>query len=121
MTSNRAFRLLAAGVLLLGLCFAGALPAQVTTGKPIKVETPKPKKKKFKGEVLNATRVALVVRDRENTNLVRTFTYDEKVAKKINKWFDEDKIFQHGDKVEIEYLEGTDQAIKIKGKPGKKD
>jgi hypothetical protein len=121
MTLNRAVRLLAGGLLLLGLCCAGTLSAQVSSGQPIKIETPKPKKKKFKGEVLNATRVAIVVRDRENKNLVRTFTYNEEVGKKINKWFDENKIFEHGDKVEIEYLEGTDQAVKIKGKPGKKD
>jgi len=99
-----------------------ALPvaAQVTTTKPIKVEAPKVKKEKFKGEVLAATRLSITVRSQKNTNLVRTFTYEEKLAAKINEQFDDNKIYQHGDRVEIEYLAGSDKAVKIKGEPGQK-
>jgi hypothetical protein len=121
MTLNTRNRHLTTGLLLLlPLVWAGNVATQQSSGKPIRVEAPKPKKEKFKGEVLVATRQSLVVRGRENKNLVRTFTYSEKVAAKINKWFDENKIFKHGDRVEIVYLAGTDQAVKIKGKPGQK-
>lgn len=118
MTSTKRWGWLLSALLLVGLA-ATSLPGQVTSTKPITVKAPKPKKEKFKGEVLNATRVTIMVRDRKNANLVRTFTYNEKVSEKINKWFDENRIFQHGDKVEIIYLAGTDQAIKIKGKPSR--
>jgi len=119
MTLNSYGRPLLAGLLLLlPLVGAGQAAAQVTTSEPIKVKAPKPKKEKFKGEVLTVTRQAITVRDREDKNLVRTFNYAEKVAAKINKWFDENKIFQHGDRVEVVYAAGTDQALEIKGKPG---
>lgn len=119
MTLNNYSRPLLTGLLLLlPLVNAGEVAAQVTSSEPVEVKAPKPKKEKFKGEVLTATRQAITVRDHENKNLVRTFSYDEKVATKINKWFDEDKIFQHGDRVEIIYVAGTDKALEIKGKPG---
>jgi hypothetical protein len=115
MTSSRLIWVLAAGISLL---LVPAVSAQVTDTQPIKVETPKPKTEKFKGEVLLVTRVAITVRDRENKNHVRTFNYDEKLAEKINKQFDENKTYQHGDRVVIKYIAGTDEALKIKGKRG---
>jgi hypothetical protein len=119
MTSNRHSRRLLAGLLLLlPLVWAADAATQVSTGEAVKVESPKSKKEKFKGEVLAATRQSIIIRGLANKNLVRTFSYNEKVAAKINKWFDENKLFQHGDRVEIVYLAGTDKAIKLKGKPG---
>ena len=115
MTSSNLSRALAFGLFLL---FVPGAASQVTDTQPIKIETPKPKTEKFKGEVLLVTRVAITVRDRENKNLVRTFNYDEKLAPKINKHFDENKTYQHGDRVVIKYIAGTDHALKIKGKRG---
>lgn len=117
MTWTSSGRLLMAGLLLF---FGVNGAAQVETTAPIKVEAPKPKKEKFKGEVLLATRVSITVRSQKNYKHVRTFTYDEKVAAKINKQFDQNKLYQHGDRVEIEYLAGSDKAVKIKGEPGQK-
>lgn len=105
--------------LVFGLVLAVALTAVAqTVSAPVKVTTTKPKKVKFKGEVLHVTRVAITVRSRDNFNLVRTFTYDTKLAPKMNKKFDQNKLYQHGDRVEIIYLAGGDTAVKIKGKPG---
>ena len=111
---KRALFLLAVALLL------APLPAvtQVTETAPIKIKAPKPKKEKFKGEVLSVTRVAITVRSRDNYNLVRTFTFDEKLASKIGKQWDENKPYQFGDRVEIQYLAGGDVATKIKGKRG---
>jgi len=105
--------------IVLGLVLAAGLPAlsQITEAPAIKISAPRPKKVKFKGEVLHATRVAITVRSRENSTLVRTFTYDTKLSRKVNKQFDESKIYQHGDRVEITYFAGGDLALKIKGKP----
>ncbi|MCI0402207.1 MAG: hypothetical protein L0212_01625 [Acidobacteria bacterium] len=115
MTSSSLCRALAFGVLI---ALAPGAAAQVADTQPIKIEAPKPKTEKFKGEVLVVTRVAITVRDRENKNLVRTFNYDKKLAEKINKHFDENNTYQHGDRVEIKYVVGTDEAKKIKGKRG---
>lgn len=107
--------LLACGLVLV---LAANLTAQVSESRPVKVKTPKPTKEKFVGEVLSVTRGAITVRSRENTTLVRTFTYDnQKLADKMAKMIDRNQPFQHGDRVEIQFLAGTDKAVKIKGKP----
>jgi len=95
----------------------GAVGQTVSSTKPLKLDS-KPKKERFMGEVLHATRVAITVRSRNNLNLVRTFAYDEKLAAKIGKQFDHDQLYQFGDRIEITHLAGTDTAVKIKGKPG---
>lgn len=116
MTSTKHFLLAAA---LLSLLPAAA-PAQVrvTPPKKIKIEAPKPKIAKFQGEVLYMTRIAITVRSRENANLVRTFNFDDKLAPKMAKLVDDNKSYQFGDRIDIEYVEGTDQARDIKGKAG---
>src|SRR3970282_292119 len=115
MSSSNLWRALAFGLFL---ALAPSAAAQVTDSQPIKIKTPKPKTEKFKGEVLLVTRGAITVRDRENKNLVRTFNYEEKLSEKINKHFDENKVYQHGDRIEIKFIVGTDKALKIKGKRG---
>lgn len=106
--------------LLPAVLLLASLPAaaQVETTAPIRIAAPQPKKVVFKGEVLHATRVAITVRSQFNANLVRTFTYDGKLASKIGKQFDENKLYQFGDRVKITHLAGTDTALKISGKPG---
>lgn len=107
--------------LALALWLLASLPlfAQVTDAKPIRIrqEAPKPRIEKFLGEVLHMTPVAITVRDRQNKNLVRTFTYDEKLAPKMAALLRNNRPFQHGDRVEIRFLAGSDTAVKIKGKP----
>ncbi len=104
--------------ILLTLLVSLAAAAQVVTAPAIQIETPQPKKVVFKAEVLYATRVAITVRSRENANLVRTFTYDGKLAAKIGKQFDENKLYRFGDRVKITHFAGTDTAVKISGRPG---
>lgn len=95
-----------------------ALSAQdVETGKPIRLKAPKPKVLKFRGEVLAATSVQMIVRSAENEKVVRTFTYTPKVKEQIDKLVNENRLYQAGDRVEIRHEAGSDVAIKIKGKP----
>ena len=115
MTSAKLRWLLACGLLLF---LAANTAAQVSESRPIKVETPKPKKEKFVGEVISITRVAITVRSRDNSTLVRTFTFDAKLAEKMGERLDRNQPFQFGDRVEIHFLAGTDKAVKIKDKPG---
>lgn len=76
-----------------------------------------PKKEKYQCEVLFITRETITVRDRVNYNLLRTFTYGQKLSGKIARMFDKQQIYQYGDKVVISYLSGTKTAIDIDGKP----
>ncbi len=107
-------------LLLAVLLLVVPLPAlsQVGDTAPIVIKTPKPKKEKFKGEVVSVTRVAITVRSRETYNLVRTFTFDEKLATEIGEQWDKNQPYQFADRVEIEYIAGGDVATKIKGKRG---
>jgi hypothetical protein len=111
---RRAFLLLAVLLLIAPL----PVVSQVAETAPITIKTPKPKKEKFKGEVLSVTRVAITVRSRDNYNLVRTFTFDEKLATEIGEQWDKNKPYQFADRVEVEYIAGGDVATKIKGKRG---
>ena len=108
-------------LLAVAVVFAAAtLSAQdVETGKPIRLKTPKPKVLKFRGEVLAATSVQMIVRSAENERVVRTFTYAPKVKEQVDKLVDENRLYQPGDKVEVHHETGSDVAIKIKGKPSK--
>jgi Spy/CpxP family protein refolding chaperone len=105
----------------LAFAFTAASPAvraQVETAPPIKLKSPKPKRLKFKGEVLTANTQQLVVRSRENSAIVRTFSYTLESREKMQKIIDRGG-YQHGDKIEVEYEAGSDVAIKFKGKPSK--
>lgn len=106
--------LLAAALVAVGV----PLRAQVDTSKPIAIKTVKPKREKFRGEVLNATSAAITVRSQENERLIRTFTYSVEVGDKMQKIIDGGG-YQYGDKVDIWYEAGSDVALQIKGKPSK--
>lgn len=108
-------------LLLAGLALGpgpAAVCAQVETAKPIKLKAPKRKIEKFKGEVLSATSLQLVVRSRENAAVVKTFQYSPEVKEQMQKIIDRGG-YQHGDKVEVHHEAGSDVALKIKGKPSK--
>ncbi len=100
---------LAAGAPLLG---------QIDTSKPIQVKTVKAKMQKFHGTVMNATSAAITVRSSENELAIRTFTYSPKTQAQMQSIIDKGG-YQYGDRVEIQYAEGTDVAVRIKGKPSK--
>jgi hypothetical protein len=105
------------------LCGAAGAPRPVWAGQqqvlpPIVVVTKKPKVEKFKGEVLSANSLQIVVRSRENTAIVRTFSYTPAVRQQMQKVIDRGG-YQYGDPVEIQHEAGKDVAVKIKGKPSK--
>lgn len=102
-----------------------ALPAQsqVKTGKTITVKVkapkpPKPKIEKFKGQVIRMNTVSIIVRDEKNSYIVRTFTFSQALAKKLQTLIDRGG-YQPGDRVTIFYPVGSTVAQSIKGKPSK--
>ncbi|MFQ5777775.1 MAG: hypothetical protein ACE5IP_07180 [Terriglobia bacterium] len=117
MTWSRPRPTLALGLALL---LAAMLAGPAANADPFRAGKSKPKKETFEGEVLAMTRTNLIVRSRDNYNIVRTFTYDQKLADKIAKLIDRNQPYQHGDRVEVRYLAGTTKAVEVKGKPGQK-
>ncbi len=114
--------LAAAAVLTASASGAGA---QVTTAPAIhvKVKQPKTQLKWFKGEVLHADQLSIIVRDRQDPRFVRTFTYSPKVKEEMDKILERGG-FQYGDKVQIRYqpdpsASGKDVALDIRGRPSK--
>jgi len=106
-------------LLLLAVAFGLATPcARAQGGAPMVVEQSKPKKIKFKGEVIHANRIQITVRSRENERMVRTFRLSEELQEKMQKIIDAGG-YQYGDRVEIQHVDGSDIAVKIKGKPSK--
>lgn len=102
--------------LAVGLGFA-VVPAlaQVTDTAPIRVRAPKPRRERFDGYVLSSTRLTLTVRDRNNSNLVRTFSMSDRLKPRWERRYDS-QPYQYGDHVTIHYLAGSDTAVKIKGR-----
>lgn len=105
-------------VVLAAVLSVGAAPAQAQAGEPIVVRQPKPRKMKFKGEVIHANRLQITVRSRVNERAIFTFRLSDDLQEKMQKIIDAGG-YQHGDRVEIIHLEGSDVAVKIKGKPSK--
>ena len=112
-SSIRAFLLVLAAAV-----WVAPLSAQVNTSKPIEVTKVRPQKVKFKGTVVSANTIQITVRSLENERVLRTFKLSEKTSAEMQKIVDQGG-YQSGDRVEIEYENGTDVALKIKGKPSR--
>ena len=104
---------------------ATGAPAQVTTAPTIhvKVKQPKTQLSWFKGQVLHADDLSIIVRDRQDPRFIRTFTYSPKAKEKMDRII-ENGGYQYGDKVQIQYQPGQtassqDVALDIKGRPSK--
>jgi hypothetical protein len=97
---------------------ATGVSAQVRTEKPIRLKTPKQKIEKFKGEVLSMTSVQIIVRSQANERIIQTFTFTPELREKMQQIIDQGG-YQHGDRVEIHHVPGSNVAIKIKGKPSR--
>ncbi len=81
---------------------------------------PKPKTQKFKGQVIHANRLQItVLRTAENDRVIRTFQLSSELQEKMRENIDRGRGYQNGDEVEVHYAEGSDVAVKIKGKPYK--
>lgn len=118
----KSFRTLLVAFSLAGSIAAcgGTARAQVSEAPPIrvKVKVPKARPGRFKGEVLHADSVSMMVRDRKDPRFIRTFTYSPKVKEQMDKIIARGG-YQYGDKVEIRYQTGQDVALAIKGRPSK--
>jgi hypothetical protein len=107
--------LLAAGA----LGMAAPARAQVTTPPiVVKTKTPRNNQSRFKGEVIHADAISIVVRDRKDPRFVRTFTYSPKVKEQMEQIIASGG-YQFGDRVVIRYENGKDEALAISGRPSK--
>jgi hypothetical protein len=110
-------RIRALVLVALAAVFAASVAAQ-DTQKPIRLKAPKTQILKFRGEVVHASSVQMIVRSRENEKVVRTFTYAPQAKEQMDKIIDRGG-YQPGDRVEVHHEAGSDVALKIKGKPSK--
>lgn len=97
--------------------------AQVTESKPVtvKIKTVKPPKSHldtFKGVVLHMDAQSIMVRDANNTAVVKTFSYTPELSKKLKSLIDRGG-YQYGDRVRVKYKSGETVAQNISGKASK--
>ena len=95
----------------------------VDTAVPIVVNTIKPKPlpsgmAKFDGTVMNATSVQITVKAKGDDMAVRTFALSQAASAKMQQTIAKGG-YQYGDKVSVLYDQGSQLAVKIKGKPSK--
>ena len=91
---------------------------------PIVVNAIKPKPLpagilKFEGYVMNANTAQITVRAKGNDLAIQTFALSKDASEKMQQTIDKGG-YQYGDKVAVWYRQGTDVALKIRGKPSKK-
>jgi hypothetical protein len=89
-------------------------PAVVVKSAP--AASSKPVKTRF--EVLHMFITSIQVRSLTNGLEVHTFLYSDQIRDNMQRLFDQGG-YQYGDKVEIWYQQGSQTALKIKGKPSK--
>jgi hypothetical protein len=110
------------------ICFALAAPFAVCSGAhaqttvnataPIAVKEKPQKPVWMKAEVVHADLHSIIVRERDNSMMIHTFTYSEKAQDKMNQIV-EDGGYQVGDQVRIRWMPGGSEALDIKGRPSK--
>jgi hypothetical protein len=107
--------------LLTACCaFAPGVRAQTTasTSAPIVVQERPSKAVWLKAEVVHADLHSIIVRERDNSLLIHTFTYSQKAQDKMN-MIVEYGGYQVGDAVSIRWIPGGSEALDIKGRPSK--
>jgi len=119
MTRNKTHALLlAAAFVVCGVVLAGSAPVAgaqgATTASP---QSQKIVKTQF--VVLHMLYQSIQVRGVADIREVHTFTYSPGIRDKMQKVFTAGG-YQYGDKVAVWYRNGTDVALKIKGKASKK-
>jgi hypothetical protein len=116
------FKFFAAVMLCAGALIPAATPvrAQINTepGTSVVVKQKPAKAVWLKAEVIHADRHTLMVRETDNEMAIHTFKFSAKVQEKMDHALDNGG-YQSGDRVKIQWLPGTDEAIDIKGKPSK--
>jgi hypothetical protein len=121
MTTFSFLRTLAACALLTALVafcpHAGAQSTADTTA-PIIVQEKPSKAVWLKAEVVHADLHTIIVRERDNSMMIHTFTYSEKAQDKMN-FIVENGGYQVGDQVSIRWIPGGSEALDIKGRPSK--
>jgi hypothetical protein len=95
----------------------------VDTAVPIIVAAVKPKPlpsgiAKFDGTVMNATPVQITVKAKGDDMAVRTFPLAPAASAKMQETIAKGG-YQYGDKVSVLYDQGSQQAVKVKGKASK--
>ena len=109
---------LGAALVLCGVILASSAPAanaQTTQASPSQSQ----KIIKTHFLVVRMMAQSLQVSGVVNTRDLHTFTYSPKIRDKMQSLFNSGG-YQYGDKVAVWYRQGTDVALKIKGKPSKK-
>ena len=118
MTRNKTHAvMLAAAVALCGAILASSAPAASAQGAQSTAPQTQPViKKQFM--VQQMLYQLIQVRGIADMREVHTFTFAPEIRDRMQKVFSEGG-YQYGDKVVVWYRQGTDVALKIKGKPSK--
>ena len=121
MTTSNLIRGLAACALLtatFALCAPAGAQTTADTAAPIGVQERSSTAVWLKAEVVHADLHTIIVRERDNSMLIHTFTYSEKTQDKMN-YIVENGGYQVGDQVSIRWIPGGSEALDIKGRPSK--
>lgn len=101
------------------ICPSAHAQTSVNAAAPIVVKERPTKTVWMKAEVVHADKHSIIVRERDNSMMIHTFTYSEKAQNKMDLILDAGG-YQSGDSVKIRWLPGGAEALDIKGRPSKR-
>jgi len=102
----------------LAICPSAHAQTSVDAAAPIVVKERPSKAVWMKAEVVHADKHSIIVRERDNSMMIHTFTYSEKAQNKMDQILDAGG-YQSGDSVKIRWMPGGAEALDIKGRPSK--
>jgi hypothetical protein len=107
-----------AAVMAAMLVCAIAVGVVLSTNAAAQSPAPQPRMMRYRGTVVTANGAVMTIRNPANPHDVMTFSYSPAVRDEMVKILTAGG-FQYGDKLTVDYVEGTTIALRLHGKPSK--
>jgi hypothetical protein len=99
------------------ICAIG-VSAVLSTSAAAQTPAPQPRMMRYRGTVVTANGAAIILRNPANPHEQVTFSYSPMVRAEMVKVLSAGG-FQYGDKLTVDFVEGSTVALKLHGKPSK--
>ncbi|HUK31910.1 MAG TPA: hypothetical protein VLV89_12405 [Candidatus Acidoferrum sp.] len=111
-------RLAIAALMAAALVCALAVGVVLPTNTAAQAPAPQHRMMRYRGTVVTANGAAIILRNPANPHEQVTFSYSPAVREEMVKVLTAGG-FQYGDKLTVDYVDGTSVALKLHGKPSK--
>jgi hypothetical protein len=111
-------RVAIAALMAVAMICAMGVSVVLPTSAAAQTPAPQPRMMRYRGTVVTANGAAIILRNPANPHEQVTFSYSPMVRQEMVKVLGAGG-FQYGDKLTVDFVEGTTVALKLHGKPSK--